>query len=128
MNKVLSIKQPWIDLILTGEKTIEVRTWKTSYRGRLYLHSPQQPDKIAMEYFKVEKPLIYGCVLGFVDLVDCIDFTRESWHSARHQHLNYYPFEEGLKGWLLKNPVVIKPVPLKGKLGVFNWKGEINNG
>ena len=33
--KALSIRQPWAELILQGRKTIELRTWKTSYRGLL---------------------------------------------------------------------------------------------
>ena len=35
--KALSIRQPWAELILQGRKTIELRTWKTCYRGLLPL-------------------------------------------------------------------------------------------
>lgn len=37
--KALSIKQPWASLIAQGIKDIENRTWKTSYRGRIYIHA-----------------------------------------------------------------------------------------
>lgn len=35
--KALIIKQPWIDLILEGKKTIEVRGSKTNIRGQIAL-------------------------------------------------------------------------------------------
>jgi len=36
--KVLSIIEPWATLIKEKKKYIETRTWKTSYRGELYIH------------------------------------------------------------------------------------------
>ncbi|MEL3899305.1 ASCH domain-containing protein [Treponema phagedenis] len=36
--KVLSVKNPFAYLIMQGGKDIENRTWKTDYRGRLYIH------------------------------------------------------------------------------------------
>ncbi|WP_084604451.1 ASCH domain-containing protein [Desulfonatronum thioautotrophicum] len=35
----LSIRQPWVELILPGHKTIEVRSWPTRHRGPLWLHA-----------------------------------------------------------------------------------------
>ena len=37
--KALSIKQPWASLIAHGIKDIENRTWKTNFRGRIYIHA-----------------------------------------------------------------------------------------
>jgi hypothetical protein len=39
LNKVLSIKQPYASFICTGIKTVENRTWKTDYRGKLLIHA-----------------------------------------------------------------------------------------
>jgi hypothetical protein len=36
--KVLSVKNPWAYLIAWGAKNVENRTWKTPYRGELYIH------------------------------------------------------------------------------------------
>ena len=33
--KALSIRQPWAELIMQGRKTLELRTWRTNYRGAL---------------------------------------------------------------------------------------------
>ena len=37
--KVLSIIEPWATLIKEKKKVIETRSWKTSYRGELYIHA-----------------------------------------------------------------------------------------
>lgn len=37
--KFLTIRQPWASLIAVGAKTIETRSWSTSYRGPLALHA-----------------------------------------------------------------------------------------
>ena len=41
--KALSVKQPWANMIASGEKTIETRTWMTSYRGQVLIVSSKQP-------------------------------------------------------------------------------------
>ncbi len=37
--KCLSVKNPWGYLICAGIKDVENRTWKTDYRGELYIHA-----------------------------------------------------------------------------------------
>jgi len=37
--KTLSVRQPYASLICYGVKTVENRTWKTDYRGRLLIHA-----------------------------------------------------------------------------------------
>ena len=39
VKKAISIKQPWASLIAHGIKNIENRTWKTNFRGRIYIHA-----------------------------------------------------------------------------------------
>lgn len=39
MTRLLSIRQPWAGLIMSGEKEIENRSWSTSYRGRIGVHA-----------------------------------------------------------------------------------------
>ena len=42
--KTLSVRQPWANLIVDDIKPIENRTWKTNYRGRIYVHAPAKID------------------------------------------------------------------------------------
>jgi hypothetical protein len=37
--KTLSVRQPYATLICAGIKTVENRTWKTDYRGRILIHA-----------------------------------------------------------------------------------------
>lgn len=37
--KTLTLKQPWASLVALGEKRIETRSWRVSYRGPLAIHS-----------------------------------------------------------------------------------------
>lgn len=41
--KAISVKQPWANMIASGEKSIETRTWKTSPRGPLLIVSSKTP-------------------------------------------------------------------------------------
>ena len=42
--KALSIKQHWASLIAHGIKDIENRTWRTNFRGRIYIHASAKWD------------------------------------------------------------------------------------
>ena len=46
--KVLSLTEPYATLIKNGVKTIETRSWKTNYRGKLYIHASS--TKMPKEY------------------------------------------------------------------------------
>lgn len=78
-NMVLSIKQPHATLICAGIKTVENRTWKTDYRGKILIHASGDafayPDlnQLPKKYQK-----------EFLDRVD-----RDKWNDAPQSMLNY---------------------------------------
>ena len=41
--KALSLWQPWASLVALRVKTIETRSWSTSYRGPLAIHAAKRP-------------------------------------------------------------------------------------
>jgi ASCH domain len=47
--KIISIRQPWAGLIVSGLKDVENRTWPTRYRGPILIHASQRPDEISRE-------------------------------------------------------------------------------
>jgi hypothetical protein len=53
--RALLIRRPWIDMILDGQKTWEIRGARTSVRGRIGLIASRS-----------------GTVIGVCDLVDCV--------------------------------------------------------
>lgn len=79
---VLSLWQPWAQLIVAGRKTIETRSWSTKYRGPLAI----QAGKVKAHYTDPVyqhcstnglldddiKPLVFGAIVAVVDLVDVV--------------------------------------------------------
>jgi len=78
--KVLSIKEPFATLIKDKVKIYETRSWKTNYRGEIYIHaslsrSDFENTDLANKYLKSEiKP---GYILCRCELIDCIPMTKE---------------------------------------------------
>lgn len=120
MFVALSIRQPWVELILQGRKTIEVRTWFTQYRGELYLHAGKRADQMILHMFDLKQEhLSFGALVGKCEIYDCIEFTTDTWDCWRSSHLNVGPLERRQYAWLLRNSVRIEPKPLKGRLGLM---------
>ena len=81
--KVLSIKEPYATLICNGKKLIETRSWKTNYRGELYIHASL--SKITKDVLNNEEvmrvldndSLNYGMIICKCRLVDCVYMDEE---------------------------------------------------
>lgn len=128
--KALSVKQPYADLLTRvvfrdengeyhADKTIEVRTRNTNYRGDLLICSSSKPEMPGR---------LSGVTCGFVELYDVKpieDFTPEDWAATcipeqERPHKGY--------GWMMRNPRRVVEMPIKGKLGVYNLivpKGDV---
>ena len=116
----LSIRQPWVELILLGRKTIEVRSWTTKHRGELWLHAGKAVDsKACVATGTTASGLCRGALVGVAHMAGCFEFDRASWARHRAAHLNYIDFRPGLFGWLLEDARRIEPVPYPGKLGLM---------
>ena len=76
--KVLSIKEPFATLIANGLKKIETRSWKTNYRGEIFIHASGK--SLAKEYLtndfvlEIIKDLNmnYGNIICRCNLTDCV--------------------------------------------------------
>lgn len=124
----LSIRQPWIDLILRGEKTIEVRDWEVTRRGPILLHASRTIDWQAIKLFGYEDPwtLPRGKIVGRAKIVDGISFNYESWLSTASKHLVIRPLTSGNYGAVLDNVRRFKKgVSCPGKLYFFPVAPEV---
>lgn len=102
--KALSVKQPWANLIASGQKTIETRTWGTAHRGPLLIVSSKDPDIPPA-----------GAAIALVDLVDCHPMTPEDETAAQ------CPPYPGAWAWVFDNIVAIKdPIPMTGARKLFD--------
>lgn len=118
----LSIRQPWIDLILQGKKTIELREWTVRQRGRIALHAAWGIDWKAAELFGYERPfeLPRGVILGCADIIAGADLNRESWYRLVEKHCVICPLPQGIYAAVLDHVEPLRvPIKLPGKQGFF---------
>src|ERR1051325_3957912 len=117
MPVALSIRQPWVELILQGRKTIEVRTWATRHRGELWLHASAHRDSHLLKEFGMSADnLSFGALIGTCELYNCIQFTNETWKELRIYHLKAGPLEKPQYAWFLRDPIRTQPTTMKGRL------------
>lgn len=130
--KVLSLTEPCATLIKENIKKVETRSWKTSYRGELYIHASStkipkkwKEDKEFMELVK-ETPLNYGNIICKCNLVDCIYMTKkyvEDMKNNNHKEYICGKYEEGRYAWILDNIQVLdNPIKAKGHLSIWNYE------
>jgi hypothetical protein len=135
--KVITIKQPYAQLICERIKTIENRSWKTSFRGRVLIHTSAKPNRYPLDMVFTEKQLDemlknntenYWCgheyfgakyydsaIIGSVEIVDCVKDHPSVWA------------EKGVWNWILDNAVLFPEPILKvsGKLSFWDYPNII---
>ena len=125
--KALSLWQPWAWLVVAGHKDIENRTWTTRFRGRIYIHAAKRKPPRYAQYWAIggkdiPTDLPRGCIVGEVDIVDCIAYADAPSEYYRN------PWFTGPYGLVLKNPVLYDtPIPYRGALGFFEVTLEGGN-
>ena len=123
--KALSVKQPWASLIAVGAKTIECRSWPTKYRGELLIRSSKGNDYVEYTNIGAELSAPGGMALAVVNLVNCRPMKNSDLEAA---HIPEEWADDVLKGyaWELELQYEVIPVPIKGKLSIYNLDIEID--
>lgn len=152
--KALSIKQPWAYLIASGIKDIENRTWKTNFRGRIYIHAsakmanfwltPQSSivdkeiNKISINDYESTTGL-FSAIIGEVDIVDCVINHPSIWAEKtpfreaddfmdqadeRNYYKNIEPNIKPIYNWVLANPVLYEKPILNVKGKLSFWQTD----
>lgn len=127
--KVLSLREPYATLIKEKIKTIETRSWKTSYRGELYIHASK--TKMIKEDINNQKlmdlvgdsELNFGYIICKCRLVDCVYMDKEFVHKMRENKNEFTCgiYSEGRYAWILEDIEVIDKIPAKGRLNIWNY-------
>lgn len=129
--KVLSLTEPYATLIKNGKKKIETRSWKTNYRGKLYIHSsstkiPNQcRNNIDLMLLVDMDKLNYGNIICSCELVDCIEMTDEFIQEIKKNKTEYISgvYAEGRYAWILEDIRILdEPIRAKGHLGIWNYE------
>ena len=109
--KVLTIKEPWASLIIAGYKKYEFRSWKTNYRGKILIHAGLTIEKDMLKKFKSYN---LNCQPGYIILNEEL-INIDPVVYGRNNHVCTY-------AWKLENVIKYKkPIPIKGKLGLWNY-------
>ena len=128
--KVLSIKEPYATLLMKQIKHIETRSWKTNYRGEIYIHvSGKTLEKKAKQNKKIQElikdiSMNYGYIICKGNLVDCIYMDKEYLQKIKKDKIEYLlgDYQEGRYAWIINDIKPIKPIKAKGQLGIWNYK------
>lgn len=125
--KALSIKEPYASLIRDGVKRIETRSWRTNYRGEIFIHA--SACKVPAEYKKdaglmalaAGRDLHQGEIIARAKLVDCVPMTPEFLARVSDTERACGFYSEGRYAWVLEDIEPIEPVKAKGHLGIWNF-------
>lgn len=133
--KALSVKQPWAQLLASGIKDIENRTWRTNYRGWVLIHASQKPVPDGWKALSFEQTDVltklrekkklpkgfsfrevrFSSIIGVTKLVDCVQNHPSVW--AEHG--------EGIWHWVFAEArLFANPIPnVNGRLGFWDFDG-----
>lgn len=112
--EVLTVKQPWANFIVIGEKDVENRTWKCpeKYIGkRVLIHSSKTSNIVS----KKDTNMLFGAIIGSVVIEKCVKDYNSKWAIKNHWH------------WVLKDAIKFdKPIMnVKGSLGIWRYDGYV---
>lgn len=125
--KVITIREPFATLIKDKVKIYETRSWKTNYRGEIYIHAAKERSKasnasIAGTYLKSQenpkhiicKCLLKNCIYMDENFINEVKKNKEEYNSGH--------YEVGRYAWQLEVIEVLEePIYAKGQLDIWNF-------
>lgn len=116
--KALSIQPFYATLIAMGCKWIELRSWKTEYRGWILICASRAINK------KDKAALMNGHAIAIAELEDIRPYNDETDREGA-----YLFDDESFEGysWIFNRVIPIKPFPVKGKLHLFEVAQSIDD-
>lgn len=114
---VLSVRQPYADFLVHGDKLVEVRTWPTAYRGTILIHASQRRDPDYDDPDGARR--VTSAILGSVNLRDIhqvysqLPKAQRKVHVPSHDPRFYY--------WIVDAAQLFTdPIPCAGRLGLWS--------
>ena len=133
-TRAISLLQPWATLLVSGQKKIETRSWKTLYRGPIAIHASKEfstgakllcdmePFRSALLAAGFESPeqLPMGKVLGTTKIVAC--FSTGSYQPVPHSNEACFgDYSLNRFCWITEESrKILTPYGCRGSLGI--WK------
>lgn len=143
--KCLSLWQPWASVIFETDhegkpvKPDETRGWVTNVRGRIAIHAAKTLDKKFRAMYEPTLTVLglrwnslpLGCIVGTVDLVDCVRAckvipAREDWQLFWGDYRHFGDQGEPRYAFVFRDPIKLpEPVPCVGRQGFFNVPDDL---
>ena len=122
--KCLSLKQPYAELVVSGRKTIELRTWNTRFRGAFVVHASGNVDREACLAHGISPhSVVRRAAVGKAFLHEVKEYASAkelAEDSCGHLATGRYAYEYPVYGFVLKDAAMFaKPVYMPGRLGFF---------
>lgn len=133
MTKALTLTEPWATLMKLGEKNIETRSWRTSFRGPVAIHAAKAMPMYA-KVFSTSPEVVRaflrhdehrwfqpGKILCIRSLLDCVPTEQLTNISAiERQFGDYTP---GRYAWVFAPEIelITPPIEIRGALGLWEW-------
>ena len=116
--KAISVQQPFAFEIMSGLKTIEVRSWDTLHRGDLLICASGKPAFSREEMAELEEEygctFLYGQALCLARLVEVRPMQQGDEEEALMDEIDPEAFS-----WVLEEVRPVVPFPVKGKQGFY---------
>jgi hypothetical protein len=125
--KCLSVQQPWADLILSGKKKVENRSWRVRYRGLLGIHASssraswEAVGQGCLDQWLPtwrQQPPLFGALLGVVQLASICRHVDLPADLREHEFADRSPANWC---WLLRQPLRLpRPLTVRGNSMLFH--------
>lgn len=131
--KVISIQEPYASYIANGYKVIETRsTWKYKYLGGIYIHASSTlydvTSEKTLELLRDLKGDIHpSCIVAKAKLVKIEPITEELIQYLKENNPTEFKsgfYEVGRMALYFEDVEKIEPIPVKGHLGIWEYKGD----
>lgn len=109
-------------IFVLAKKTIELRTWRTDYRGKLLICSSRAGQKTWLEFNNEFYLAPMGTTICIVNLVDCRPATKAD---AEQAWCEPEDITEGMWAWVLEDVIDVVPKPIKGKLNFYEVDDDL---
>ena len=118
--RMLTVRQPWAEMIARGEKLIENRTRPTNYRGLIAIHASKSQAECNFDVIRRYPNMAFGAIIAVAELTSSV-------------HVDWLPIEilkkdapDGPYCWRLKDLKRMEsPIPYRGSLGLTKLPTEI---
>ena len=122
----LCVRQPWAELIARGVKDLEIRTWRTDYRGPLLIVASSQIDSYGRAGMALRSLRDRDCptstavaVVQLTRIETIRAMVKETGRTDVNRRACCAPYPDEY-AWILSDVRRVAPVHVRGKLRIFD--------